>query len=186
MKITFQKMIRDLYKDMDRIWNRIAGQYGFICNGCTDNCCESLFFHHTHVEKDYLLQGVSALPAEKHPTIIEKARRCTDRLLLFNSPGQPYKMMCPLNENSRCLIYEYRPMICRLHGLPHELAGSGGRKIRHPGCRAGESCFTAFTYIPFDRTPIYRQMAELEKKYVKAVRPETPRIRLTIAQMLES
>ena len=29
--------------------------------------------------------------------------------------------MCPLNENSSCVLYEFRPMICRIHGVPYEL-----------------------------------------------------------------
>jgi hypothetical protein len=77
-------------------------------------------------------------------------------------------------------------MICRLHGIPHELHGPGGRVIRNPGCdeffdQCRESGRT--DYIQFDRTPFYRQMAMLEKE-LRQKTGYVDKIKLTIAQML--
>jgi hypothetical protein len=77
-------------------------------------------------------------------------------------------------------------MICRLHGIPHELQRPGGNLIRNPGCNAFfDQCRERgkTDYIRFDRTPFYRQLAILEQE----LRRETEysdKIRLTIAHML--
>jgi Fe-S-cluster containining protein len=94
--------------------------------------------------------------------------------------------MCPLNRDGQCVAYPYRPMICRLHGIPHELHRPGGKIIKNPGCDSFfDQCRDRGTteYIRFDRTPFYQQMAMLEKE----LRQETgyaEKIKLTIAQML--
>ena len=84
------------------------------------------------------------------------------------------------------MLYAFRPMICRLHGIPHELHRPGGNVIKNPGCNAFfDQCRKSGTsaYIRFDRTPFYRQMAILEKDLRQAT-GYTDKIKLTIAQML--
>lgn len=168
---------------MDTAWNQVAGQYGFICNGCADNCCRTLFFHHTHLEKDYLLEGFSTIAPDIRDRVLEKAAQYCDRLLLHASLHKSLDMMCPLNQDNQCLIYEYRPMICRLHGLPHELFLHGSSIQKHPGCAAGTPFFNRHGYIPFDRTPFYARMADAESAYRKAIH-QKDRVKYTIAQML--
>ena len=58
---------------MDKAWNKIADLYGFQCNGCEDNCCRSLFFHHTYIEKSYLLHGFNQLDRQKQADVRVKA-----------------------------------------------------------------------------------------------------------------
>lgn len=168
---------------MDMAWSEVAGQYGFVCNGCDDNCCKSLFFHHTHIETAYLIIGFNTLSTRVKAVVLERAEQYCDRLLLFSNAGRTLDIMCPLNENNQCLIYEYRPMICRLHGLPHELQHPGSTLKKKPGCSAGMAQFGSHTYVPFDRTRFYAQMAAIESAYRKSTRQEG-RIKLTIAQML--
>jgi len=54
-------LLYDIYTTMDRAWGMTASQYGFQCEGCEDNCCTSLFFHHTFIEKAFLIHGVGQL-----------------------------------------------------------------------------------------------------------------------------
>ncbi|THB80710.1 MAG: YkgJ family cysteine cluster protein [Desulfobacteraceae bacterium] len=169
---------------MDDTWKNVADQYGFVCNGCEDNCCQTLFFHHTHIERDYLVEGFNALEKSVKLEVLHKAEAYCDKLLLFSSPDKPFRMMCPLNLEGRCLIYDHRPMICRLHGLPHELSDTNGDREHQPGCRAGHARFNTKGYIPFNRTKIYTQMASLEAAYTRTIRRQGQRIKLTIAQML--
>ncbi len=178
-------MIQALYHDMDTAWNKVAGKYGFTCNGCDDNCCKSLFYHHTHVEKAYLLHGVLNLPDRTRSAVILRARQYMDRLLLYHRPDTPFSMMCPLNLEGRCLVYDHRPMICRLHGIPHELHRPGRPVINGPGCRAGSSLFSRHGYIPFDRTPFYTRMAGIETAFKKTAGKTEHRIKQTVARMLD-
>ncbi|MBF0573595.1 MAG: hypothetical protein HQK69_07535 [Desulfamplus sp.] len=113
--------------------------------------------------------------------------------------------MCPLNQDGKCILYKYRPMICRLHGIPHELVKpasyllssntkpisdinstliSDTNTVLSPGCNDGSELFSAKGYIKFDRTPFYSEMAAIEKEYLIATIGRAVRNRQTIAQML--
>ena len=177
-----------LFKQMDQAYAAVADQYGFHCKGCQDNCCETRFHHHTILEYLYLLEGVRQLDLATWQAIHHRALTVNIQMTQADREGKALRMMCPLNQDGLCLVYSHRPMICRLHGIPHELHRPDGNVLKSPGCDAffdqcrkrGKS-----DYIPFDRTPFYRNMAMLEQ----ALRSQTgyrEKIKLTIAQMLAS
>ena len=176
-----------LFNAMDAAYNRAAAHYGFHCNGCKDNCCRSLFFHHTFVEKAFLLYGFSQMEPTRQKEMRQKADVYISRTFkgspaLTTPAGTSLKLMCPLNRDGRCALYFFRPMICRLHGLPHHLTRPADKTVvRGPGCAAGK--FDGRPYIPFDRTPFYVQMAGIEKAFRKST-GHTGKIRETIAHML--
>ncbi|OGR58368.1 MAG: hypothetical protein A3J80_01525 [Desulfobacula sp. RIFOXYB2_FULL_45_6] len=87
-----------LYQSMDEIWNRIAALYQFQCTGCEDNCCKSLFFHHTHVEKAYLRHGFDQLEPGRKNEILSRAEDYCQKTFIENETGKSRKIMCPLNE----------------------------------------------------------------------------------------
>ncbi len=177
------KPLAALYDDMDKIWNKIAADHHFNCTGCEDNCCKSLFFHHTYIEKAYLLHGFNALDSNKKQKILGRAANYCKRTFPQSLEIKTLKIYCPVNENGRCTLYKYRPMICRLHGLPHELKKPGFDPIKGTGCDAG--LFDDKTYIKFDRTPFYQQMAQIEIAFRQNLN-KTGKIKETIAQMLVS
>jgi Fe-S-cluster containining protein len=168
---------------MDNTWNKLAALYQFQCNGCEDNCCRSLFFHHTHIEKAYLLYGFDQLEQEKKNDILLKVEDYCRKTFSTHSGITSLKIMCPLNENGKCILYPYRPMICRLHGLPHEVRKPGFTPLMGKGCEAG--LFDGKAYIQFDRTPFYQNMAQIEDVYRKKLK-KIGKIKETIAQMLLS
>lgn len=177
--------LQSLFQEMDRAYAAVADQYGFRCSGCADNCCMTRFFHHTLLEYLYLMEGVQSLtPAARH-AILTKAAASDDTADAGGGDGARGRL-CPLNCEGRCTLYAYRPMICRLHGIPHEIRRPGGEFVKQPGCDAFfEHCRRngKSAYIPFDRTPFYRQMAMLEKDLRRAT-GYTDKIKLSIAQML--
>ena len=93
--------------------------------------------------------------------------------------------MCPLNFDGRCILYAYRPMICRLHGIPHEFTRPDQRTLYGPGCEAFTKKYAQKGHIKFDRTPFYLAMAELEKDF-KLKAGLTRKLKMTIAQMIIS
>ena len=174
------------YREMDRAYADVAGQYGFRCRGCEDNCCLTRFHHHTLLEVLYLAEGWRTLAPAVRQTMVNRAITVETEVADAARHGNPIQRMCPLNQDGRCRLYHYRPMICRLHGIPHELRRPGGEVMRQPGCDAFfEQCRNRgqTAYIPFDRTPHYRNMALLEKE-LRAKTEYTARIKLTIAQIL--
>jgi len=175
------KSLCETYTQMDQAWDTIARNYGFQCNGCNDNCCKSLFFHHTKVEKAYLRHGFSLLDTKTQKKILGNAKNYLEKTFQEAGVEKSKKIMCPVNENGSCLLYPFRPMICRLHGLPHELCRPNASKIMGPGCDAGN--FEDKPYIAFDRTPFYREMARIEISFCSTT-GQAGRIKETIAHML--
>jgi hypothetical protein len=91
--------------------------------------------------------------------------------------------MCPLNDEQRCILYAYRPMICRLHGIPHQLRRPDGQRQVGPGCGDFDrQCANSDPKL-LDRTPLYIDLAALEKQLRRQLRFEG-RIKMTIAQMM--
>jgi len=178
-----QTSILILYQSMDETWNKIAALYQFQCTSCEDNCCKALFFHHTHVEKAYLRHGFDQLELDKKNEILSRAENYCQQTFIKNEAGKSRKIMCPLNEKGRCILYPYRPMICRLHGLPHEIRKPGCSPLTGKGCSVGR--FDDKAYIPFDRTPFYQDMARIEADY-RQTSKKTGKIKETVAQMLLS
>ena len=177
--------LAQLYHDMDKAWNQVAQQYEFQCNGCEDNCCLSLFFHHTHVEASFLEFGLQTLSNKDQKHVLTLSRDYCRQTFseAAENQNQPAskKIPCPLLKTDRCSLYNFRPMICRLHGLPHELHKPGLNVIKGPGCDAGK--FDSHIYIPFDRTPFYKQMAVIEMSF-RQLTGKTGKIKKTIAQIL--
>lgn len=176
-------LITGLYADMDATWNETASKYGFKCTGCLENCCESEFYHHTYIEKNFLLSGFLLLPGSNINTALEKAQAECLKRETASKVGKTIRIMCPLNIEGLCSLYSYRPMICRLHGLPHELCRPGAAPVKSPGCKAGSRMFNRGDYHEFDRTPFYARMAALEMTYRNDFGLKG-RLKQTIAEML--
>jgi len=175
----FLSRLKQLFADMDRAYHDTAARYGFHCTGCEDNCCRTRFYHHTLLEYLLLMEGFFSLDTAMQSDILQKARAVAEA----DIKGAPVRLMCPLNVNSLCILYNQRPMICRLHGLPHELHRPGRAVAYGPGCGTFDSRFGDKPYVRFDRTPYYIRMAALEKELQQAL--DAPhKIKMTVAQML--
>ena len=175
--------LADLFERMEKVYAAVADAYGFACAGCEDNCCLTRFYHHTLVEYLYLYQGYSKLPGDERARLQQAADRVNDEMTEADDRGEPARSMCPLNLDGRCTLYRYRPMICRLHGIPGEIQRPGGSPVQGPGCGDFDRQCGHRSYIPFDRTPLYKEMARCEQ--VLRVQVDCrEKIRLTVAQMV--
>jgi Fe-S-cluster containining protein len=175
--------LRQIYAAMDRAYNRAAGHYGFACDRCRDSCCRSRFYHHTIIEYDYLVEGLKTLNSEKLNEVTSRALSVVDETARADKSGAAVRPMCPLNFDELCILYPYRPMICRLHGIPHELQKPGQNPINAPGCVTFDRRCSRQDYFKFDRTPFYRDMAMLEQEVRQAV-GTSEKIRMTVAEMI--
>ncbi len=170
---------------MDDAYAEAADRSGFSCSGCGDNCCEEKFYHYTLIEHLYITEGLNLAPDKKKREIFEKATLVKKMYDANAAAGVHGRIMCPLNSSGLCILYEYRPMICRLHGIPHLVRKSGRPEERGPGCHLfllgkgppGESVCL------LDRSPFYSEMAAIEIDFRKAVK-FTGRYKKTVAEMI--
>jgi len=179
----FLERLQEIFAAMDQEYKRATEQYQFHCDGCTDNCCLTRFYHHTYLEYFYLHQGLKKLDSRKRSEILSKAKEACRETARADEKEMPVRVMCPLNADSLCDLYPYRPMICRLHGIPHELRISGQNVIHGPGCGTFDERCADNHYFGFDRTPHYKAMARLESEFKQALGLEG-RIKMTIAEMI--
>jgi Fe-S-cluster containining protein len=179
----FSDRLRDLFAAMDREFTRAAAHYGFQCSGCPDNCCQTHFYHYTHLEYLFIQEGLAKLTPAKQRQIRIRAEDVCRKVARADREGHPLRMMCPLNDHGLCILYPNRPMICRLHGIPHEFQNPGQKRIHCPGCTPFDERCPDKPYYAFDRTPFYSKMASLEKEF-KQTAGITGKIKLTIAEMI--
>jgi Fe-S-cluster containining protein len=170
---------------MGQGYDEIAAHYGFACQGCDESCCRTVFYHHTYAEFLLLDQGLRSLAEDQRQGVYERAAQVQARLAkrpADGGAGAP-RAMCPLNRAGRCMLYAFRPMICRLHGIPHTLGRPDGRTIGGPGCHRFEARWGGRVSRRLDRTPHYQRLARLEQALRRRI--EAPiRLNMTLAEWL--
>jgi hypothetical protein len=93
--------------------------------------------------------------------------------------------MCPLNDKGLCQLYEYRLMICRMHGVPNSFVRPDGKRVSFPGCFRCQELYSHLKEVPIlDRTDFYRDLASLEMAFVGPSIKTLPKMNLTLAEML--
>lgn len=179
----FIQELKEIFQGMQHAYLAAAEAYPFCCNGCEDSCCRTRFYHHTLLEYVYLFKGYRDLSRKIRAEVKEKAEIICEELKFADEGGVAIARMCPLNFDGLCGLYEYRPMICRLHGIPHELH-QPGREIRFgPGCDEFTRICDQAVYHKFDRTPHYFALANLENRFKHEV-GFSEKVKMTIAEMI--
>lgn len=113
-----------------------AGGSRLACRGGCRACCRALF-DITLLDAWLLKEAFARLPATTRRQVLDRCQPRLDELqqlwprlqppyLLNSLPEEEWTAMpeddqtpCPLlDDEGLCLIYEARPLVCRLHGLP--------------------------------------------------------------------
>jgi Fe-S-cluster containining protein len=175
--------LRRLLNEMDTAYGRAAAAHGFVCSGCENSCCRTRFHHHTLLEVIYLRDAFNALPADQQAVIRANAAAVVAQHEQAAASGSDARPMCPLNAAGRCVLYAHRPMICRLHGIPHVLRPPGRPAQQGPGCEEFHRRCGRTDPPRLDRTPLYTELARLESECRRFMGLQR-KIRMTIAEML--
>ena len=152
------KRLVNLYDLMEREYRATASPIGFTCQDCPQNCCVSFFQHHTYIEWSYLWKGMLMLDKDRREEFLARARDYVERSRMMLTQGVRPQLMCPVNDNGLCQLYEHRLMICRLHGVAHTAPRTDGSSARYPGCFRFERAAASLsedeeTRPSMDRTP---------------------------------
>lgn len=175
------KSMGEIFAGIDTAYDETAAHYGFTCEGCDDNCCSQRFFHHTLAEYFYLFEGLKALEPEALEKVITRAFVTTDTYQKELQMGELMQMMCPLNQDGKCMVYKHRPMICRTHGMPHEFTRPDGEVAQGSGCHRFDAAHQSERRI--DRTGFYRKLADVETE-LRLELNYRQRFRKTTAEMI--
>ncbi|MBI5634190.1 MAG: hypothetical protein HZA15_12020 [Nitrospirae bacterium] len=177
--------MRDLYDRMGRAYDRSASCYDFSCTGCEENCCEERFYHHTLSEFLYLIQGLQALEQGRRKEIFDRAAEVAELYRMHDREGLARRVMCPLNSNNLCSLYEHRLMICRLHGVPYKMRRPDSTETQGIGCHRIDWDMSPEKSADcmFDRTDLYRELSGIEIELRQKLGFGN-RIKMTIAEMI--
>lgn len=144
---------RMLLAEVDQWFERCLQEHGerISChNGCS-SCCRGLF-DITLLDALYLKSGFDTLPPEVQCAIREKSTTRLNQLnatypdfaspwLLNSLPEEEWEQIMPedddapcvlLSAEGACLVYDTRPMTCRLNGIP--LVDSSGEEFFDDWC----------------------------------------------------
>lgn len=180
---SFLERLEEVYTQIDEAYDAAAAQCGFVCTGCEENCCLTRFHHHTLLEFFHLQEGFHRFTPSEHRSAKHRAEAVLAAYAAADRAGETPRIMCPLNVEQQCRLYRYRPMICRMHGLPHVLYRGGRQPVVGPGCAAFAERAQDPTAAVFDRTPFYRKMAALEQE-VRTASNFSGKIKMTVAEMI--
>lgn len=178
-----QDSVTRLFQHIDQAYAHGAEQSGFVCKGCQDNCCRTHFYHHTLVEVLSIHSGLRALPVDRRRRIRAAAEAVIKKITERQRRQESISVMCPLNEKERCVLYEQRPMICRLHGIPHALRRPDGQPRTGPGCDDFYRQCGRGAAATLDRTPLYMAMADLEHRLREKLNYRQ-KIKMTVAEII--
>jgi len=181
--------LKKLYEEMEASYDNVAIQLEFSCQDCPDNCCDSYFLHHTYAEWSYLWFGFGLLPAQKQKLILDQSHQYIQGCRLAESKGERPQLMCPLNENGLCILYPYRLMVCRTHGVPASMTRPDGQLLNFPGCfrcqEIIEDQYIQAEQSPrMERTKLLSELVMIENDLFNGRRHLYPKVKLTIAEML--
>ncbi len=167
--------LTELYRLMDSAYCEVCNQVGFSCEGCDGvKCCTVDLILHTSVEMLYLRRGFNTLDMSRQLEILGRCRGII-KAKEDDALGDGYRnAVCALNFEGLCVLYEYRPMICRLAGISHIIIRPDGTVTESGGC----ICYHRENQqdrpnLKIDRTDFYRQMAAIEIEVVRAVGKRT-------------
>ena len=180
--------LEEIYQKLQQEYERVAGVLDFSCSGCPDNCCDSYFLHHTYAEWAHLWIGVRQLEPERQQALIARAKSYLLQCARDLQAGQRPQVMCPLNDEGLCVLYQHRLLVCRTHGVPATMTRPDGQTLRFPGCFRCQDIVdgrgTQETSPHVERTFLLRKLALLENELLTNKRHLMPKVRITIAEML--
>ncbi|MBR1776310.1 YkgJ family cysteine cluster protein [bacterium] len=87
-------------------YNKEYSQYINCSLGCSF-CCEKGEYHLSELELNYLMKGFL--------TLSDEVKQIVHSNFIIMKKGEA----CPFLVNKKCSVYEYRPIVCRVHGLAY-------------------------------------------------------------------
>ena len=177
--------LSDLYASMDAAYAAASARHGFHCTGCAENCCEERLFHYTLIEQAYLASGLVMSDRAVRQEIWDRAAVAVKTHGALDKNSFYTRVLCPLSFEGRCRLYAHRPMICRLHGIPHRLRQGSGRERVFPGCHVFSERRSdgGADEVSLDRTELYVRMAGIERRMRETV-GFAGKIKKSVAEMI--
>jgi hypothetical protein len=179
----------ELVASADRMFEAVRADHGHLmgCKPGCDDCC-SVYWELSLIEA-FVINGMfgEAVPraiarrvmkrADAIEPLFRQARESLQALPpefvgeeALQEAAAKIRLQCPLNEEGGCVLYEYRPITCRLYGVPQKIVN---RVVSCPRSQfvKGES------YVTVDVDEIQARLFEYSAEFLVdmiAVGPSKP------------
>ncbi len=167
----------------DAVFEKMARDYpeAVRCRRHCDDCCHAVFGLFL-VEAAYLQQQFARLSSSEKAEVVLRCNRADLDLARLQQQiseneesgpveGDPLalgRVRCPLlNEERDCVLYNQRPVTCRIYGVPTKIQGKA-RVCAHSGFVSGTS------YPAFDLDGVFRDLYNLSRELVLMEEGEDP------------
>ena len=173
-----------LVKQVDDVFENVRGKYP-DCVKCKlecSDCCHALFdlslIEALYINRKFIENSLE----QKKPQILEDANKIdrkihqlkrkayksvesgekTEKQVIFEMAAE--RIRCPLlNNDNQCDLYDFRPITCRLYGIPTSIEGRG-HTCGLSGFKEGES------YPTVNLDVIHNKLYELSQEIVVALK----------------
>jgi len=157
----------------DQAFQEMQQKYGecIRCERHCSDCCHAVFGLFS-IEAAYLKQNFDQLGKEEIKTALLRCNEADRALKQLEKMLQSYRddpnmqayamarerIRCPLlDDNLDCILHSFRPITCRVYGIPTKIQGKA-RVCGRSGFKKGES------YPAFDLDEVQRELYLLSKK----------------------
>ncbi len=166
-----------LVKEADFAFQKIRNKYP-ECVKCKLYCCDCCYavFGLFLIEALFLKYDFEQLPSDIKEKALKRAKEADAKLSKLQKRLEEFKddphminyvlsrerIRCPLlSEDNKCILYPYRPITCRVYGIPVLIRGNV-KVCYKSGFKKGE------VYTTYNMDKAYRELFSLSKELVKA------------------
>ena len=165
----------NLVSKADQAFLRMAGEFEecISCKPHCADCCHAVFGLFL-VEAVFLKHDFDQLPEQERAPALKRCARADEGLLNLERTLAEFRddpqmrayslararIRCPLlDDNDECVLYPYRPITCRVYGIPTMIRGAL-RVCGKSGFRKDQ------TYPAFNLDGIHRELYQLSSELV--------------------
>ena len=189
---------KSLAANADQAFNKMMQEYGadMKCSpGCSD-CCYAMFglflIEAVYLQSNFIKLGRNekriviqrCAKADKDISELEKRlrRNNNDRQIEDYSLARE-RIRCPLlNDEMECCLYPYRPITCRVYGIPTMIRGRA-HVCHKSGFKEGE-------YYPvFDLDGIFKELFHLSRELIQSSsggNPENASLLISVSKAIQT
>jgi len=166
----------NLVATADQAFQRIAGEFGecIQCEPHCADCCHAVFGLFL-IEAVFLKRDFGQLNEEERKAALQRGRDADKALEKLQKTLKAFKddpqmatyslgkarIRCPLlNDHNECILYPYRPITCRVYGIPTKVQGVP-RVCGQAGFKKEQ------TYPVFDLDGTHRELHQLSKELLE-------------------
>jgi Fe-S-cluster containining protein len=169
-----------LHRKVDVLFKTIQEKYpdSVRCRIRCCDCCHAVFGLFP-VEAAYINYHFSKLDRKVRRDVLKRAEKAEvamlkvkDTLKVFEDDPKmkvygigKQRVRCPLlNDKEECVLYERRPVICRIYGVPYSLH-KGKKELAYVCGMSGFEAKVSYPTVKLD--PIYQELANLSVEMLK-------------------